>query len=69
MASIKVSTLLLTYAFIAVFLHPFLCPGSMTKMMTATNEAGVATSDGKMIDQGIAYLLMMVVLLVTYLLH
>ncbi|KAG6497814.1 hypothetical protein ZIOFF_045720 [Zingiber officinale] len=34
-------------------------------MMTATNEAGVATSDGKMIDQGIAYLLMMVALLTT----
>ncbi|KAG6494826.1 hypothetical protein ZIOFF_042588 [Zingiber officinale] len=67
MASMKVSALIFTYALMAVLLHPLLCRGiSATKI---TIEEGVASNDGKTIEQGLAYVLMIVALLMTYFLH
>ncbi|KAG6497260.1 hypothetical protein ZIOFF_045158 [Zingiber officinale] len=69
MASIKVSVLILTYALIAVLLHPLVCQGRTTTTKAMTTIEGAATNDGKTIDQGIAYILMVTALLVTYLIH
>ncbi|WOL09178.1 hypothetical protein Cni_G17931 [Canna indica] len=69
MGSIKVSALILTYALIAVLLHPLVCQGSTSTVVMTTTAPGTPTSDGKTIDQGIAYVLMLVALLITYFLH
>ncbi|KAG6511726.1 hypothetical protein ZIOFF_029803 [Zingiber officinale] len=75
MAAIRISSLILTYALIALFLHPLLCQVSATP---TTKQVHTATSDdllkrclcsGKAVDQSIAYVLMLIALLVTYLLH
>ncbi|KAG6497816.1 hypothetical protein ZIOFF_045722 [Zingiber officinale] len=70
MASFKVSVLMLTYALIAVPLHPLVCQGTTTTIKAMTTIEGAAsTNDGKTIDQGIAYILMITALLITYLIH
>ncbi|KAG6534497.1 hypothetical protein ZIOFF_008400 [Zingiber officinale] len=66
MASTKISALVLTYALIAVFLHPLMC--RETTMTTTMNILSlIILFSGKTIDQGIAYMLMLVALLITYL--
>uniref|UniRef100_J3LAU2 Arabinogalactan peptide 22 n=1 Tax=Oryza brachyantha TaxID=4533 RepID=J3LAU2_ORYBR len=60
--SIKVQAVILTYVLLAVLLHPLLCQGSPPASLLEAH-----TSDGKTIDQGIAYVLMIVALVVTYL--
>ncbi|KAG6516126.1 hypothetical protein ZIOFF_026575 [Zingiber officinale] len=67
MAAIRISSLILTYALIGLFLHPLLCQVSATT--PTTKQVHAATSDGKAVDQSIAYVLMLIALLVTYLLH
>uniref|UniRef100_A0A0D9VDM1 Arabinogalactan peptide 22 n=1 Tax=Leersia perrieri TaxID=77586 RepID=A0A0D9VDM1_9ORYZ len=62
MGSIKMQVVILTYVLLAVLLHPLLCQGS-----PAATFLEAQTSDGKSIDQGIAYMLMIVALVVTYL--
>ncbi|XP_010512521.1 PREDICTED: arabinogalactan peptide 20-like [Camelina sativa] len=64
MASTKNSVVLvaLLIAFVFAVISPFACAQSLA-------PAPSPTSDGTSIDQGIAYLLMVLALLLTYLIH
>ncbi|URD73202.1 hypothetical protein MUK42_25297 [Musa troglodytarum] len=64
MASLKIHAFLLAYALLAVLLHPCLCQDIATSTMTSPRRF-----DGKALDQGIAYVLMLLALFVTYLVH
>ncbi|CAL9205559.1 unnamed protein product [Musa hybrid cultivar] len=54
------------YIIILFFLFHYLCPASLVSFATAPARGII---DGKAIDQGVAYALMLVALLVTYILH
>ncbi|CAL9186301.1 unnamed protein product [Musa acuminata subsp. burmannicoides] len=75
MASLKIHALLFAYALLAVLLHPCLCQDIATSTMTSSRKFDVivvvvgACGAGKAIDQGIAYVLMLLALFVTYLVH
>ncbi|CAL9115276.1 unnamed protein product [Musa textilis] len=72
MASLKIHAFLLAYALLAVLLHPCLCQDIATSTMTRFDVIVVvvdACGAGKALDQGIAYVLMLLALFVTYLVH
>ncbi|CAL9175911.1 unnamed protein product [Musa hybrid cultivar] len=62
----KMRALVLAYVLIAVLFHPLLSQGVMASPADSTTAKRI---DGKAIDQGIAYVLILVALLVTYLVH
>ncbi|KAJ8506032.1 hypothetical protein OPV22_006918 [Ensete ventricosum] len=64
--ALKLRVLVLAYVLIPVLFHPLLSQGVMASPADSTKAKRI---DGKAIDQGIAYVLMLVALLVTYLVH
>ncbi|PKU64641.1 Arabinogalactan peptide 22 [Dendrobium catenatum] len=67
MSSMKVPALLLmAYFLLSIFLHPCLSLG----LQNTSNQITEAyRNDAKAIDQGIAYMLMLIALVLTYLIH
>ncbi|KAH7652016.1 Arabinogalactan protein 16/20/22/41 [Dioscorea alata] len=62
MSSMTLPTLLLAYFVISIILHPCLA-------LPPPSPSDVPKADAKMIDQAIGYVLMLVALVVTYLIH
>ncbi|KAH0451247.1 hypothetical protein IEQ34_018546 [Dendrobium chrysotoxum] len=66
MTSMKVPALLLmAYFLLSIFLHPCLSLG----LQNISEITEAYRNDAKAIDQGIAYMLMLIALVLTYLIH
>ncbi|KAK8941806.1 Arabinogalactan peptide 16 [Platanthera guangdongensis] len=60
--------LFMAYFILSILLHPCICLGWLDDSSPIT-EAEAYGNDAKAIDQGVAYALMVIALVLTYLLH
>ncbi|AQK96351.1 hypothetical protein Zm00014a_034958 [Zea mays] len=67
MSSLTARLALLAYLLLATLLHPCLCHAAAAA--PAARGAGNWRMDPKAIDQGVAYVLMLLALFVTYIVH